>query len=98
MAKEAGLLYVSIAMATDNDCLCEAGERVSAARVVETFKKNANRVTKLIADVVKKIPEVNWDEDVKELEVSHTFTVVLLLTRAIVGRRQGERHGFVDVA
>uniref|UniRef100_A0A286Y2B8 S-methyl-5'-thioadenosine phosphorylase n=1 Tax=Cavia porcellus TaxID=10141 RepID=A0A286Y2B8_CAVPO len=44
LAKEAGICYASIAMATDYDCWKELEETVSVDRVLKTLKENANKI------------------------------------------------------
>lgn len=69
LAKEAGICYALIAMATDYDCWRTTGEKVSASFVLETFKKNVNKVTNLITNVIPAIANENWDDTIKELHV-----------------------------
>lgn len=74
MAKEAGLCYASIAMATDYDCWRATGERVCVGDVLATFKKNVTKITKLITTVVPKIGKEDWNETISELKV---FIVII---------------------
>lgn len=69
LAKEAGLLYGVVAMATDYDCWRETGEKVSADAVVKIFKENASKVTDLFRKVVPKIAAAEWSHHVTELQV-----------------------------
>lgn len=69
MAKEAGICYALIAMATDYDCWRTGGEKVSVNYVLETFKQNVNKVIKLISNVIPAIASENWDDTIKELHV-----------------------------
>ncbi|GJQ76763.1 Mtap [Trypoxylus dichotomus] len=66
LAKEAGILYAAIAMATDYDCWKEDYDNVSHASVQETFKQNVDKVLKLITTIIPKIAEKNWDNDILE--------------------------------
>ena len=52
LAKEAGIPYASVAMATDYDCWRENTESVTFEMVLETMKKNAERVKKILVRVV----------------------------------------------
>lgn len=71
LAKEAKICYASIAMATDYDCWRESEEgRVCVADVLETFKKNVDKVTKLVSASVLKVAAKEWDATVKTLKVS----------------------------
>ncbi|CAG7677353.1 unnamed protein product, partial [Allacma fusca] len=68
LAKEAGLLYAAVAMATDYDCWRDTGEKVSVEGVMRTFKANSQKVTKLFKHVVPKIAEQSWDEHIENLQ------------------------------
>ena len=48
LAREAGICYASIAMATDYDCWHESEEAVSLEMVMKTMKANADRAKELI--------------------------------------------------
>ncbi|MBN2422761.1 S-methyl-5'-thioadenosine phosphorylase [Candidatus Woesearchaeota archaeon] len=61
LAREAGLCYASIAMATDYDCF-EEGREVNVAEVVTTFKNNVGKVIKLLLAV---IPIIEMNEKCK---------------------------------
>jgi 5'-methylthioadenosine phosphorylase len=69
LAKEAGLLYASVAMATDYDCWRETGEKVSVEGVLKTFKENAAKVTQIFKAVVPKIAAKDWTECIQNLQV-----------------------------
>lgn len=71
LAKEAKICYASIAMATDYDCWRDTEEgHVCVADVLETFKKNVDKVTRLINASVPKIATNNWGDTIKALSVS----------------------------
>lgn len=71
LAKEAKICYVSIAMATDYDCWRDTTEgRVCVADVLETFKKNVDKVTRLVNASVSKIASKDWNSTIKALKVS----------------------------
>jgi 5'-methylthioadenosine phosphorylase len=55
LANEAGIPYAAVAMSTDYDCWKEDEEPVTWDAVLEIFKKNAEKVTELLINV---IPEV----------------------------------------
>lgn len=77
LAKEAGLCYAAIALATDYDCWKTTGEKVCVGDVLATFKKNVGKVVKLISLVVPKIAEQNWDETIKELQDTVQNSIML---------------------
>ncbi|XP_046662450.1 S-methyl-5'-thioadenosine phosphorylase-like [Homalodisca vitripennis] len=66
LAKEAGLSYAAIAMATDYDCWREHGDGVCVTDVLATFKKNVEKITKLFVAVVPKIADRKWDDVIKK--------------------------------
>ncbi|MBD3164706.1 S-methyl-5'-thioadenosine phosphorylase [Candidatus Woesearchaeota archaeon] len=55
LAREAGLCYAVVCMSTDYDCWHESEKAVDIKMVLETFKKNAESVTKLLLDSIPKI-------------------------------------------
>ncbi|KAJ8674077.1 hypothetical protein QAD02_005339 [Eretmocerus hayati] len=69
LAKEAGMLYALVAMATDYDCWKE-NECVNANEVVKIFKSNVSKVTKLLVQTVELIGQQNWDQQIDDLHVS----------------------------
>lgn len=69
LAKEAGLCYAAIALATDYDCWKSTGEKVCVSDVLGTFQKNVEKIIKLITLVVPKIGTEDWEETIKELKV-----------------------------
>ncbi|KAG5874051.1 hypothetical protein JTB14_034627 [Gonioctena quinquepunctata] len=77
LAKEAGICYVSIALATDYDCWRETGERVCVADVLKTFKDNVIKVTKLLTSSVPKIAQESWNDTIKELNETVQSSVML---------------------
>ncbi|KAB0391583.1 hypothetical protein E2I00_001984, partial [Balaenoptera physalus] len=73
LAKEAGICYASIAMATDYDCWKEheeVGENltimylnlVSVDRVLKTLKENANKAKSLLLTTIPQIGSMEWSE------------------------------------
>ncbi len=58
LAREAGMCYQAIAMATDYDCW-RAEETVDIATVLEVFKSNVENVKKLLLET---IPKINFTE------------------------------------
>lgn len=71
LAKEAGICYASVALATDYDCWRDSGEKVSVAHVLQTFKNNVSKMTQLILAVVPLIAAETWDETIDELQVNY---------------------------
>lgn len=55
LAREAGICYQSIAMATDYDCWLEDRKPVTIEEILNVMKKNSENVKKLIAKAIPKI-------------------------------------------
>ncbi|KAK2119845.1 hypothetical protein P7K49_001231 [Saguinus oedipus] len=75
LAKEAGICYASIAMATDYDCWKEHEEaekhirkRVSVDRVLKTLKENANKAKSLLLTTIPQIGSLEWSETLHSLK------------------------------
>lgn len=79
IAKEAGILYAAIAMATDYDSWRESDDNVCVTDVMTVFKKNINKVTDMIVKAVEIIGRrQDWDRDINELKVNLITIVVLI--------------------
>ncbi|RMG60348.1 MAG: S-methyl-5'-thioadenosine phosphorylase [Deltaproteobacteria bacterium] len=57
LAREAGLCYSTMALATDYDCWREGEEDVTADMVVQTLKKNVANSKKIILEVARSLPD-----------------------------------------
>ncbi|KAF7997503.1 hypothetical protein HCN44_006074 [Aphidius gifuensis] len=68
IAKEAGLLYAAIAMATDYDCWKDAEANVCVADVIAIFRKNVSKVTEILVKAVELIGQEEWDKDIDDLK------------------------------
>uniref|UniRef100_V5GS18 S-methyl-5'-thioadenosine phosphorylase n=2 Tax=Anoplophora glabripennis TaxID=217634 RepID=V5GS18_ANOGL len=77
LAKEAGILYTSIALATDYDCWRDTGDKVCVPDVLRIFKENISKVSTLIATTVSKIASQNWEASIKELKAMAEESVLL---------------------
>ena len=77
LAKEAGLLYGAVAMATDYDCWRDAEDTVCASDVLKVFKQNVNKVTNIIVEAVELIGQEKWDHDINKLKVFLLFIIFL---------------------
>lgn len=69
MAKEAGILYAAVAMATDYDCWRDCEDNVHAADVVVVFKQNVDKITNVLLESVKIIGSGEWKQDLLKLKV-----------------------------
>ncbi|XP_011171822.1 S-methyl-5'-thioadenosine phosphorylase [Solenopsis invicta] len=68
LAKEAGLLYAAVAMATDYDCWKESEDNVTAADVLVVFRQNVDKITNVLLEAVKIIGCGNWEQDLLKLK------------------------------
>ncbi|MBN1644589.1 S-methyl-5'-thioadenosine phosphorylase [Candidatus Woesearchaeota archaeon] len=57
LAREAGLCYQAIAMATDYDCFAETKENVTWEQIVKIMKQNSENVKRLWKAVIPKIKD-----------------------------------------
>ena len=64
-------------MATDYDCWRESNEHVSVASVLEVFKQNVQKVTKIIIEAIKLISKLEWDLEIDNLKVVNFYRTVL---------------------
>lgn len=79
LAKEAGLLYAAVALATDYDCWRESESSVTVDEVRKLFAKCQAEVTKIISTVIKNMEEIDWSMHISEAEVSkwiHTNNII----------------------
>lgn len=68
LAKEAGLSYAVIAMATDYDCWRCEGEKVSHKYVLSIFEQNVNKVIKLLLALVPRMAKEDWTKTIAEAQ------------------------------
>ena len=61
LANEAGIPYVAVAMSTDYDCWKDDEAPVTWEMILDIFKKNVEKVTSLIVNVIPKIKIVSGD-------------------------------------
>ncbi|KAK2514005.1 Mtap [Columba livia] len=72
LAKEAGMSYASIAMATDYDCWKEHEEAVSVDKVLKTLKGNANKATSILLSAIPQIGSMEWTNTLQTLKITFT--------------------------
>nr|F6V515.1 RecName: Full=S-methyl-5'-thioadenosine phosphorylase; AltName: Full=5'-methylthioadenosine phosphorylase; Short=MTA phosphorylase; Short=MTAP; Short=MTAPase [Xenopus tropicalis] len=77
LAKEAGICYASIAMATDYDCWKEHEEAVSVDRVLKTLKENANKATSILLTAIPQIAAMDWTELLQSMKSTVQLSVML---------------------
>lgn len=77
LAKEAGICYSVIAMATDYDCWRQGGEHVNVKDVLAMFKTNIDKVTQILVRSVENIAKENWDETIESLQQVVNDSVML---------------------
>ncbi|XP_076048616.1 methylthioadenosine phosphorylase [Oratosquilla oratoria] len=62
LAKELGLCYAAVAMATDYDCWRSNTESVDVEKVLAIFRKNAGTAVNVLRAVVSKIAGMDWTD------------------------------------
>lgn len=77
LAKEAGLCYASIAMATDYDCWKEHEEAVCVDNVLKTMKENANKASSILLTAIPQICQMDWTPTIKTLKALVQSSVML---------------------
>ncbi|XP_058421883.1 S-methyl-5'-thioadenosine phosphorylase isoform X2 [Diceros bicornis minor] len=77
LAKEAGICYASIALATDYDCWKEHEEAVSVDRILKTLKENANKAKSLLLTTIPQIGSMEWSETLHTLKDMAQFSVLV---------------------
>ena len=73
LAKEAGLCYAAVAMATDYDCWHDHEEKVSVDLALKTFRENIGKVTQLLYAAIPIIAARDWSQTIKDLKVIYSF-------------------------
>lgn len=68
LAKEAGLCYACVAMATDYDCWFD--HIVDVPSVLATFQKNVDNILNLFVALIPKIAEKDWTEILHQNEMT----------------------------
>ncbi|KAM4750894.1 uncharacterized protein FYW61_005695 [Anableps anableps] len=77
LAKEAGLCYASIAMATDYDCWKEHEEAVCVDNVLKTMKENANKASSILLTAIPQISQMDWTPTMMNLKAMAQSSVML---------------------
>lgn len=67
LAKEAGLLYGAVAIATDYDCWRDSGENVCVVDVLKVFQANVDKVKNILIKAVENIAKGDWESEVSAL-------------------------------
>ncbi|TMW41596.1 hypothetical protein DOY81_013325, partial [Sarcophaga bullata] len=78
LAKEAGLLYGVVAIATDYDCWRTDHESVSTQEVLNTFTKNIDKLKKILVKAVGTIAKEDWTDTLvaaKQSIINNTMTL-----------------------
>lgn len=77
LAKEAGLLYVSIALATDYDCWKSGEDRLNVPEILQKFKENVSKVTDLILKAVPVFASEDWTNEYADMQKMIKDSVML---------------------
>lgn len=77
LAKEAGLCYASIAMATDYDCWNDHEEAVSVDNVLKTMKENANKASSILLSAIPQISLMDWESTIHAQKLMSQSSLML---------------------
>uniref|UniRef100_A0A6A7FUL7 S-methyl-5'-thioadenosine phosphorylase n=2 Tax=Hirondellea gigas TaxID=1518452 RepID=A0A6A7FUL7_9CRUS len=80
LARELGLCYAALAMATDYDCWRDSGEAVNVQKVLQVMKSNADTAIRVLKTTVALIAKEDWSQIVPQLQDSVTMNVMLSKT------------------
>lgn len=73
LAKEAGLLYAAVALATDYDCWRSTGDNVCVEDVLAMFQKNIGKVQNILIKSIEKIAKIDWTPTIQDLKVTSIY-------------------------
>jgi len=77
LAKEAGLCYAAIAMATDYDSWHPHNENVSVELALKTFRENVSKVTNVLCAAIPLIAKEDWSGTIQNLQKTVKDSVML---------------------
>eukprot|EP00058_Branchiostoma_floridae_P021372 XP_002606862.1 hypothetical protein BRAFLDRAFT_91631 [Branchiostoma floridae] len=78
LAKEAGMCYAAVAMATDYDCWRDdPGHHVSVEAVLKVFKGNAEKGVRIFKSAIPKIAQRDWSAVLEENRVTVSSSIML---------------------
>ncbi|KAI8509272.1 hypothetical protein Bbelb_131200 [Branchiostoma belcheri] len=78
LAKEAGMCYAAVAMATDYDCWKEdPGHHVSVDAVLKVFKGNADKGIRIFKAAIPQIAQRDWTAVLEENRVTVSSSILL---------------------
>ncbi|XP_026880176.2 S-methyl-5'-thioadenosine phosphorylase [Electrophorus electricus] len=66
LAKEVGLCYAAIGMATDYDCWKEHEESVCVDNVLKTMKENASKAKNILLTAIPLLSQMSWEKTIAE--------------------------------
>ncbi|XP_076829893.1 S-methyl-5'-thioadenosine phosphorylase isoform X2 [Brachyhypopomus gauderio] len=77
LAKEAGLCYAAIALATDYDCWKEHEEAVCVDNVLKTMKENASKASNILLTAIPLLGKTDWEKTIAEHRAMASSAVML---------------------
>ncbi len=81
LAKEAGMCYAAVAMATDYDCWHTHEEKVNVELALRTFRENIGKVIQVLCAAIPLIATQDWSDTIQNLKVKYfVFTCYYLYT------------------
>ena len=79
LAKEAGLCYAAVAMATDYDSWHPHNENVNVELALKTFRENVSKVTNVLCRAIPLIAQQDWSGTIEDLQVSSVIAFLFPL-------------------
>lgn len=77
LAKEAGLCYAAIAMATDYDCWHPHNEHVNVELALKTFRENVQKVLQVLCVSIPMIAKRDWTPVLQDMKATIKNNVML---------------------
>ncbi len=89
LAREAGMCYSTMALATDYDCWHESEEDVTAEMVVEVLKKNVANSKKIILEIAVSLP------DEVTCQCSQALKNAIMTSKDMISEEMKEKLGLI---
>ncbi|KAL7740195.1 hypothetical protein ACLKA6_003901 [Drosophila palustris] len=69
LAKEAGILYASLSFVTNKECWCASQQLANTHEIIYTFRKQVDKVQKVLINAIKGISKEDWSEDILKAKI-----------------------------
>lgn len=89
LAKESGILCASLGFVTNKECWCMNQPIATTHEIIYTYKKEVEKIQKVIINAIERISKEDWDEDILKAKVlififinrMHRLTVSIFCSR-----------------